>query len=213
MYSCKSCVPLIEVKADGQDQKVIGYPYFDTISVKVVDDHTIEQTTQKNGKVNGSSKTTVSPDGNTLTFVFSDSSNTNSEPVTGKGEATRVAKGPAGSHLISGSWRTSKFDTVSDNGLLVTFKVDGDTLTMTTPTGQSYTAKLDGTEAPFKGDPGTTSVSVKRTGKNSFEDTDKRDGKVISVARNTVSSDGKTMTIAVTDTLHGTTSQFEAKKQ
>jgi hypothetical protein len=86
-------------------------------------------------------------------------------------------------------------------------------LTMTTPTGQSYTAKLDGTEARYKGDPGTTSVSVKRTGKDSFEETDIRDGKVISVAQNTVSPDGKTMTVAVTDTLHGTTSKFEAKKQ
>ena len=37
--------------------------------------------------------------------------------------------------------------------------------------------------------------------------------KVISVAQNTVSPDGKTLTVAVTDTLHGTTSQFEAKKQ
>ena len=38
MYSCKTCVPPIEVKADGQDQKVSGYPYFDTISVKIVDE-------------------------------------------------------------------------------------------------------------------------------------------------------------------------------
>ena len=88
MYSCKTCVPLIEVKADGQDQKVSGYPYFDTISVKIVDDHTIEQTNKKDGKVNGTSKTTVSPDGDTLTFVFTDSSNTNADPVTGKGEVS-----------------------------------------------------------------------------------------------------------------------------
>src|SRR5260370_40844806 len=72
MYSCKTCVPPIEVKADGQDQKVSGYPYFDTISVKILDDHTIEQTNKKDGKVNGTSKTTVSPDGDTLTFVFTD---------------------------------------------------------------------------------------------------------------------------------------------
>ncbi len=49
-----------------------------------------------------------------------------------------------------------------------TYKVNGDELTMTTPTGQSYTAKLDGTEAPYKGDPGTTSVSAKQMGKNSI---------------------------------------------
>jgi len=39
-------------------------------------------------------------------------------------------------------------------------------LTMTTPTGQKYTAKMDGTEAPFSGDPGLTAVSVKKMGAN-----------------------------------------------
>ena len=155
MYSCKTAFPQSKSKLMAKTRKSAGYPYFDTISVKIVDDHTIEQTNKKDGKVNGTSKTTVSPDGNTMTFVFTDSSNTNADPVTGKGEATRVAKGPAGANLISGSWRTTKLDNVSDNGLLVTFKVESDTLTMTTPTGQSYTAKLDGTEAPYKGDPGT----------------------------------------------------------
>jgi hypothetical protein len=57
MYHCKSCVPMIDVKADGQDQKVLGHPYYDTMSVKVVDDRTIETTTKKDGKLNGNSKT------------------------------------------------------------------------------------------------------------------------------------------------------------
>jgi hypothetical protein len=46
-----------------------------------------------------------------------------------------------------------------------------------------------------------------------FEETDKRDSKPISVTRITVSPDGKTMTFAVSDKLHGTTSQFVAEKQ
>jgi hypothetical protein len=213
MYQCKTCVPLVDVKADGQDQKVSGHPYFDTMSVRVVDDRTIEQTSKKNGKVVATSKTSVSADGKTLTFEFSDSSASNAGPVTGKGQATRVAKGPAGSHAISGSWRTAKVDTVSDNGLLFTYKVGGDSLSMTTPTGQSYTAKLDGTEAPYKGDPGTTSVSVKKAGRGALEETDRREGKVISVSRMSVSADGKTMTIKVDDKLHGTQSEFTAKKQ
>jgi hypothetical protein len=148
-----------------------------------------------------------------MMFEFTDSSATNADPVTGKGEETRVAKGPAGSHAISGSWRTSKMDTVSDNGLLFTYKVEDGSLMMSTPTGQSYTAKLDGTEAPYKGDPGTTSVSVKKVDKNTMEETDKRDGKAISVARITLSADGKGLTIAVDDKLHGTTMQFTAQKQ
>ena len=131
----------------------------DTVAIKVISDHEIEETDKKNGKTVVTSKTMVSPDGKTLTFEFSDSSDTNAAPVTGKGQAARVAKGPAGSNAISGSWRTTKFDTLSDNAITWTYKVSGDELTMTNPTGQSYTAKLDGTDAPYKGDPGTTSVS------------------------------------------------------
>ncbi|MGC1550046.1 MAG: hypothetical protein WA777_16105, partial [Rhodanobacter sp.] len=126
---------------------------------------------------------------------------------------TRVAKGPAGSHAISGSWRTSSYQNVSDNGLVFSYKVDGDSLSMNTPTGQSYTAKMDGTDAPYSGDPGTTSVSVKKMGKNMVQETDKRDGKVISVATMTVSPDGKSMKIMVKDELHKTTSSFVAAKQ
>jgi len=213
MYHCKTCVPPIDIKADGQDQTVAGHPYFDTMSVKVVDERTIEETDKKNGKTVVTSKTMVSTDGKTAAFEFSDSSATNADPVTGKGELMRVAKGPAGAHAISGSWRTSKIENVSDNGITVTYKVDGDTLSMTSPTGQSYSAKLDGTDAPYKGDPGTTSVSVKKLNKNAIEETDKRDGKVISIARISVGPDSKTMTIAVRDKLHGTTSQFVAEKQ
>ena len=212
-YHCKTCVPPVDVKADGKDQKVSGHPYYDMMSIKVVDARTIEQTYKKNGKTVVTSKTWVSADGNTMMFEFTDSSATNAAPVTGKGESTRVAKGPAGSHAISGSWRTSKMDSVSDNGLTFTNKVDGDTLSMSTPTGQGYTAKLDGTEAPYKGDPGTTSLSLKKVDKNTIEETDKRDGKVISVSRMTVAADGKSMTIAVDDKLHGTSSQFVAVKQ
>ncbi|HEY2352805.1 MAG TPA: hypothetical protein VGH83_09845 [Candidatus Acidoferrum sp.] len=213
MYHCKTCVPPVDVKADGQDQAVSGHPYYDTKAVKVVDDRTIEETDKKDGKVVTTSKMIVSADGKTAVFEFEDSSASNSQPVTGKGEMTRVAKGPAGSHAISGSWRATKFDSLSDNGTTFTYKVEGDTLSMTTPTGQSYSAKLDGTDSPYKGDPGTTSVSVKRLGKNSIEEIDKRDGKVLSVSKATVAADGKTMNVAWSDKLHGTSGSVVAIKQ
>jgi hypothetical protein len=213
MYRCKTCVPPIDVKADGQDQKVSGSPYFDSISVKVLDDKRIQQTTRKNGKAVGTATFALSADGNNLTVEFADSSATNSKPVTGKMEQARVSKGPAGAHAISGSWRSAKFDSMSENGLLFTYKVQGDVLSFSTPTGQSYTAKLDGTEAPMKGDPGTTSVSVKRLDKNTLEETDKREGKAIAVVRIVLAADGKSLTFAIDDKLHGTTSQFTATKQ
>jgi len=212
MYQCKTCVPAISVRADGEDQKVTGHPYFDMIAIKVVDDHTVREIEKKAGKVVSTSTTTVAADGKTASFEFTDSSNSNAEPVTGNGTVTRVAKGPAGSHAISGSWRTTTVNNVSDNGLTMTYKVEGDSLHMSSPTGQSYSAKMDGTEAPYMGDPGTTSVSVKKLGNNILQETDKRDGKVISVAKMTVAADGKSMTIAVEDKLHGSSMSFVAMK-
>jgi len=212
-YECKTCAPAYGIKADGTDQKVSGHPYYDMVAVKVVDDSSIQSTQKKGGIVVTTSTTTVAADGKTAKFEFTDSSDTSSDPVTGKGTMTRVAKGPAGSHAISGSWRTTGFENVSDNGLSFTYKVDGDSLKMTTPTGQSYSAKMDGTDAPFKGDPGTTSVSVKKVGKNTLQETDKRDGKAISVSTMAIAADGKSMKITFKDELHGTTSTYVATKQ
>ena len=50
MYQCKTCVPPIEVKADGEDHTVSGHPYYDSVAVKVINDHEIEETDKKNGK-------------------------------------------------------------------------------------------------------------------------------------------------------------------
>jgi len=214
MYECKTCVPAYKVKADGTDQAVTGHPYYDTIAVKVVNDHEIRETNKKNGKVVSTATITVSADGNTETVAFSDSSATNGgPPVTGKATATRTAKGPAGSHAISGSWVPKAIEGISDNAIVWTYKVNGNEVTMTNPTGQSYTAKLDGTEVPFKGDPGTTSVSVKMIGKNIFEETDKRDGKVISVWKMTVAADGKSAKGTSLDALSNRTTSYEVVKQ
>ena len=56
-------------------------------------------------------------------------------------------------------------------------RVDGDILTMT-PLGESFTAKMDGTEAPVKGDRGADRVSIKQVNPNTLEQTYKLDGKL-----------------------------------
>jgi hypothetical protein len=214
MYECKTCAPPYKIKADGSDQPVSGHPYYNTEAIKIVSDHEIEVTDKKDGTVVATSTSTVSSDGKTLRVTFSDSSNTNGgPPVTGKGEATRVAEGPAGSNAISGSWRTTKFEGLSENATTLTFKVNGGEIAMTNPTGQSYTAKLGGADAPMKGDPGVTSVSVKMMGKDTLEETDKRDGKVIGIFRMKLASDGKTAKASYDDRLSNRTTRFDLAKQ
>jgi hypothetical protein len=214
MYECKTCTPPYKIKADGTDQPITGNPYVDTVAITIVNDHEIDETDKKGGKEVGSSKTIISPDGKTNSFSYTDSSNTNGgPPVTGKGQETRVASGPAGSHAVSGSWKMDKVEDVSDNGTVFTYKISGDEITMTSPTGQTYTAKLDGTDAPMKGDPGVTAVSVKMLGKNTFQETDKRDGKVINVWKMTVAADGKSAKGVNDDKLQNRTTEFVIAKQ
>ena len=212
MYECKTCAPAISVKADGTDQKVTGHPYFDTRVVKVIDDHTVEITDKRDGKVVFNEKDSISADGNTWTGTWTDSGQPSGGTQAGGFTSTRVAKGPAGANLISGSWRGQKAD-ASAAALTWTYKVTGDELSMSNPTGQSYTAKLDGTDAPYKGDPGITSVSMKMHGKNVLEEIDKRNGKVIGIGKMTISADGKTAKLVFEDKLQGTTTKGDAMKQ
>ena len=84
---------------------------------------------------------------------------------------------------------------------------------MSTPTGESYTARLDGKDYPVKGAYGWDSVSLKRLDDSTIEETDKRNGKVVEVVKMTVSPDGKKMTVVAMDKLTGRTSTYVAEKQ
>jgi hypothetical protein len=69
------------------------------------------------------------------------------------------------------------------------------------------------TDAPYKGDPDTKGVALKRIDKNTIEETTKLNGEVVSLTRMAVGSDGKSMTVPVQDAQDGTTNQFTILKQ
>lgn len=211
-YTCSSCAPPTTVAADGVSHPIAGSPYFDGLAVKVVDDHNITLSRKKGDRVVGEYTRAVSSDGNTLTGTYKDMSTENAPPVTGKFTETRVAPAPAGSHLTSGSWKPDKVESVSDEGATVTYKLAGDTLSMSSPAGQSYTAKLDGSDVPIQGDPTGVVASVERTGDNAYRETDKRGGKVIGVATFDVGADGK-LHVAYDDKERNSVVKYTADKQ
>jgi hypothetical protein len=212
VWHCESCAPKEDIKADGKPHKVTGSPYFDTATVNVVNDRTIEITSEKNGKPSGKSKMTVSEDGKTLTSDFSFVSEGGQEGSMAT-VYDRVGDIPAGGNKVSGTWQQTKLENASESVVKFTYKVTEDGLSMSDPLGDSYSAKFDGQEYPYKGDPGTTSVSLKKIDENTIEETDKRNGKVITVSRMTVGTDGKTMKISVEDKLHNQTANWTAEKE
>jgi len=209
-YTCSTCIPEISVKADGTDQKVPGAKGYDTLAVKQVDDRSIQYTRKLNGKIVSESTDTVSADGKTLDIKFRDYP-PQGEPVTGSATASRVGTAPAGAHAASGSWRTSKVESVSEHAMLVTFKVTQDGVSMSNRTGESYDAKFDGKDYPVKGDRAGGTVSLKRLGQNSIEETYKQDGKPVAVNELTVA--GKILKIVSKDPRRGTTVSYTADKQ
>jgi hypothetical protein len=90
--------------------------------------------------------------------------------------------------------------------------VTADVLVMSDPTGDSFTAKFDEKEYPFKGDPGVTAVSLKKIDENTIEETDIRKGKVITVTRMTVDRNGKMMVVSVDDKLRKAKISWTADK-
>jgi hypothetical protein len=65
------------------------------------------------------------------------------------------------------------------NALTFALKVEDDTLNMTNSIGQSYAAKLDGTDAPYQGDAVISSVSVRRLSNGTFEETENETGSAL----------------------------------
>jgi len=66
-YKCLSCDPSYTAKADGKDQAVSAIPGIDTISVRIIDDHSVEFIQKKAGKIVYQYRETVSSDGATAT--------------------------------------------------------------------------------------------------------------------------------------------------
>jgi hypothetical protein len=213
IYQCSTCVPKVKVSADGTDHKLTGEPSADMVSVKVLDERTIEIQTKKAGKLVSVQKLTVEPGGSHLTRAVTQYPENSPLPVSMVFVDSRVEEGPAGSHATSGTWRTEKIQSSSENGMSFNIKTSMDGVTVSNSAGVSYTAKFDGKDYPEKGTPQADTVSIKRIDGNTFEESDKRNGKVVEVARYSVSADGHSMNVVDDDKLTGRTNKFSLTKQ
>ena len=209
-YTCSSCVPEIKIKADGTDQKVTGHAYYDSIAVKVMSPTSVHITNKLAGKEISSVTYSTSANGSTLSGKFVD--NSGAKTATGAFTETRVAAGPAGSHAISGSWQAGQLTDQNDVSRTVVYSMSADAFAMHW-NGQSYEAKFDGKEYPVTGDPGQTSVTLKRIDGNTVVETDHRLGKVTDEIRMAAAKDGKSIDVTDKDVQHGQTVSFTLEKQ
>jgi hypothetical protein len=158
------------------------------------------------GKVLAKVKNMVS--GDTLNREYTDPTGT--APYVEKTTLTRVSAGAAGSDPISGSWRTTKVESVSDSGA-ATYGITDDGFTMSS-NGQSYAAKFDGKKYPVAGDPTHSQVTVKMISPTEVEERYYQGGKLLSINHMTVSADGKSIHVTATSVQGGRTNRFTLDK-
>ena len=198
------------LKADGKDQKVPATGYWDTVSVRIVDDHTVEVTSKKGGKPMFTETDSVSADGATLTQVLKDT--TEAEAVTFENLYKRVAPAPPGAHVLSGTWQVFK-QRRSENSTIITYKCTSQGFSAATPLGEKFDAKFDGKFYLIEDDPAHTMVSVKLINPYTVEQTNKRNGKVVFVVRLEVTPDGKTIHASSESKEDGSLKTWDLRKQ
>jgi hypothetical protein len=207
-YSCGTCIPPLATPADGQFHPVKDRPYYDSMSVKVVDDKTVEIHRKKGDKEVSSVVLAVAADGNTGTAKFHDATIT--PAADGQSTMKRVGPAPAGAHAISGQWVPEKVNDYSEEALSSSYTVEGNKVSWSGQ-GQSYEAEIGGPAVPITGDMGGTTVQVTNEG-GGLKETYSRDGKVVNEAVTTLSADGKSLNWVSTDPRDGSKVSGTAQK-
>lgn len=209
-YTCKTCVPPYTVKADGTQQPTPGNSFIDHIAVKVLSPTAVAFVQMRDGKVVVDGTETVSADGKTATFAFTDYSG--EKPVKGNVKSRRVGPATKGAHAISGAWMMEGASDYSDLGRTIVFESTDNGMKWTW-NGQVQDAKFDGKEYPVQNDPYHTMVTLKKVGDREFVETDRNAGKVQTVVTYIVAADGKTLKVVYDDPLRGTKTEMVYDKQ
>jgi hypothetical protein len=209
-FHCSCAIGGVDIKPDGYDHKTPETAYWDTLNVQAVDTRTVLLIAKKAGRTMLTEVDSVSQDGRTLTQTVKDT--TEAETVTIETRSHRLEGGRAGSYTLSGTWKAFKASR-SLNGSLIKYSCTRDSFSAETPLGERYTAKFDGQFYPVEDDPGHTMVSAKLLDPRTVELTSKRNGKIVSVSRLSVTPGGNSIHAVFENKESGGKTAFDFEKQ
>ncbi|MEO8721933.1 MAG: hypothetical protein ABI395_00190 [Sphingobium sp.] len=210
-FRCASCPSPYELPADGKPYPVVGQSVFDAAAVTVESPQRVRLTTTKGGKSAMQIIFTLAPGNMELSTDISDLSS--GTAVTSRVISQRVANAVVGEHALSGSWRQTRIEAASESATTVRLKVTRTSVAFSDPSGFQYDARFDGRDYPVSGVAVGRTVRVRRTSDSSFEETQKQDGKIVSVISLTVDPNRKTARYVFQDRVEGVTTRGTLNKQ
>jgi hypothetical protein len=190
------------IVADGTDQPT---PFGTTMSLKPDGDHSWTVVRKKDGRTLSHAQWTITPDGKTWN-LHNKGTNVDGSPFDTQATATRVAGGPG----LVGTWELQNVKLSSPDIMEIT-SCEENGVTFVYPANKGkLDLKFDGKEYAEEGPRANKNMSYsgKRLDPSTFEVTTKREGKVISREENTLSPDGKTLTVTVHNTGQNTPMVF-----
>lgn len=192
-YICMTCTVPFTIKADGKEHKVKGDGY-DSLKVTIDNDRQLSIVKKQAGKVVETFVQTVSQDGSALEGV----TYSGNRKIEGRFSASRVGSAEPGAHLLSGLWKTPGY-TQSEADSTFNYRFSGTTLDWSRTSGESFSAPVDGTLAPYKGSEEIDQVSVQKL-------TDRvllihlfKGDRFVRQMQVSVSADGQLMSVAMVD--------------
>ena len=209
-YTCATCIPPLTAAADGQYHPVADRPYYDSMSIRVVDDKTVEFRRRKGDKDVSNNTMTVSADGNVLSNKFHDAT-VEGSPIDGVQTSRRAGPAPAGAHAISGQWNPDQIGDYTEEALNVVYRIEGNTVNQTVQ-GVSYTAEIGGPAVALQDDPAGTMVAVTREGANGLRETYTRDGEEVGITTVLPAADGNSLAFTNTDPRDGSKVSWTSNK-
>ena len=212
-YRCDSCSPPRAYRADGRPHPVPGDDQVAWESVRIAGPRTIV-THIEGATLSRTTTMTVSPDGLTATYTSNDRRPGVKGPLRTVYVARRTAPAPAGAHAVSGAWQGLRYVTVPEQQRTMMLRVEGDRFVYRHALGYSFTARFGGGFVPVGG-PYKVPVfaSVRRLDGRTIEETRRSNGSITMVRTYTLSPDGRSLDVAVTDPATGHTFRATSRRR
>lgn len=212
-YSCSSCEPPRAYPADGRLRRVSGDEDMTSEAVTIINPREIV-THIVGSSLDRTTTMTVAPDDLTATYVSIDHRPGITATLRTKYIARRTAPFPSGSHAVSGTWQGVRYVAVPTELRTTILKLDSGKLTYSTPLGTSFTATIGGDFVPVRSaHAADVQVAVRLAGSRQIEERVRQNGKEVLVRVFKVSPDGRSLEIASTDLLQGTTFSATSRLQ
>jgi hypothetical protein len=210
-YRRTDCGDPIEVKADGADQPIDGRPLFDSLSVRLVDMHGVEEIQKVKGKLAWKGTYSVSRDQRQMTLEYEDDRAAN--PVAGTLQYSRVGEPLSGAHSLSGSWLAEKLLKLSPTGLTLRIEAVEKGLGLRWSDGRRVDSTLDGRSYPLNGYSPGAGVAVLHDRPDMLSLNRAQNNVAVEIVRARLSEDSQTLTYAQVDWLCRKTMNLTYQRQ